>query len=97
MHFFLEVIIHILAVIETEVRWDKGGPGRAEDYTFFYGKINGTQLGTRNFVHQQLKRVKLVSDRMSYIVLRGRWCDTIVLNGLAPTENRNDDSKGHIL
>jgi exonuclease III len=23
-----------------EVRWDKGGPERAEDYTFFYGAVN---------------------------------------------------------
>jgi hypothetical protein len=23
-----------------EVRWDKGGTERAEDYTFFYGKRN---------------------------------------------------------
>jgi hypothetical protein len=23
-----------------EVRWDKGGPVRAGDYTFFYGKGN---------------------------------------------------------
>jgi hypothetical protein len=28
---------------------------------------------------------------MSYIVLRGRWCN--VLNPHAPTEEKNDDSK----
>jgi hypothetical protein len=36
------------------------------------------------FVHERLvsavKRVEFVSDRMSYIILRGRWCDIIVLN-----------------
>jgi hypothetical protein len=31
---------------------------------------------------------------MSYIVLRGRWCNIIVLNALAPTEEKGDDSKG---
>jgi hypothetical protein len=30
---------------------------------------------------------------MSYIVLRGRWCNIIVLNAHAPTEEKGDDSK----
>jgi hypothetical protein len=30
---------------------------------------------------------------MSYIVLRGRWCNIIVLNAHAPTEEKSDDSK----
>jgi hypothetical protein len=29
---------------------------------------------------------------MSYIVLRGRWCNIIVLNAHAPTEEKSDDS-----
>ena len=33
-----------------------------------------------------------VSDRMSYIVLRGRWCN-IVLNVHAPSEEKSDGSK----
>jgi len=27
-----------------------------------------------------VKRVEFVGDRMSYIVLRGRWCNIVVLN-----------------
>jgi exonuclease III len=38
-------------------------------------------------------RVEFVSDRMSYIILRGRWCDIIVLNVHAPTEDKIDDLK----
>ena len=42
------------------------------------------------FVHQRtassVKRGEFVSDRMSYIVLRGRWCNIIVLNVHAPSE-----------
>jgi hypothetical protein len=29
-----------------------------------------------------------VSDRMSYIILRGRWCHVIVLNVHAPTDDK---------
>jgi hypothetical protein len=41
------------------------------------------------------KRVEFVSDRMSYMVLRGRWCDIIFLNVHAPTEEKSDDSKDY--
>jgi hypothetical protein len=40
-----------------------------------------------------VKRVESVSDRMSYIILRGRWCHIIVLNFHAPTEVKTDDVK----
>jgi endonuclease/exonuclease/phosphatase family metal-dependent hydrolase len=34
-----------------------------------------------------VKRVEFVSDRMLHITLKGRWCDIIVLNVHAPTED----------
>jgi hypothetical protein len=40
-----------------------------------------------------VKRVEFVSDRMSYIILRSRWCNIIVLNVHAPTEDKIDDIK----
>jgi hypothetical protein len=40
-----------------------------------------------------VRRVEFVSDRMSYIILRGRWCYIIVLNVHAPTEHKSDDVK----
>jgi hypothetical protein len=41
----------------------------------------------------EVKRVEFISDSMSYIILRGRWCNIIVLNVHAPTEDKTDDIK----
>jgi hypothetical protein len=80
-----------------EVRWDEGGTEPVGDYTFFYGNGNADHhLGTGFFVHKRIisvvKRVGFVSDKMSYIILRGCWCD-IILNVQAPTEDKCDDTK----
>jgi len=44
------------------------------------------------FVHHRIvsavQRVEFVSDRMSYTVLRGCWCNIIVLNVHAPCEEK---------
>jgi hypothetical protein len=38
-----------------------------------------------NRIISAVKTVEFVSDKMSYIILRGRWCHIIVLNVHAPT------------
>jgi len=35
--------------------------------------------------------VEFISDRVSCITLKGRWCDIIVLNAHAPSEDKDDD------
>jgi len=80
------------------VRWDRGGVVRAEDYNFFNGKGNEShQLGTGFFVHHRVvsavKRAEFVSVRVLHIVLRGCWCNIIVLNVHAPSDEKSDDSK----
>jgi hypothetical protein len=73
-------------------------PNLQENTNFFYGKENENhELGTGSFVHKRIiltaKRIEFVSDRMSYILLRGRWCHIIVLNAHAPTEDKTDNVK----
>jgi hypothetical protein len=47
-------------------------------------------------VHERIisavKRVEFISDRMSYVILGGRRCDT-VLNVHSPTEDKIDDTR----
>jgi hypothetical protein len=55
-----------------QVRWEPAG-----EYTFFYAKGNENhELGTAVFIHERIiyavKWVEFISDRMSYIILRGR-------------------------
>jgi hypothetical protein len=81
-----------------EVRWEKGGTEQAVDYTVFYGQGNGDhQLGTRFFIHKRIvsvvRRVEFISDRTSYTIISGHWCNIIVLNVHAPCEDKGDDVK----
>jgi hypothetical protein len=58
-----------------DVRWDRDGTEPAGECTFFYGKGNENhELGTGFFWYIRIilsvERVEIVSDRMSYVILR---------------------------
>jgi hypothetical protein len=81
-----------------EVRWDRGGTAPASEYVFFYGKGNDNhKLRKDFFVHTRFisagKRVEFVSDRMSHVILIGRWCDIIILTVHILTEYKIYDMK----
>jgi hypothetical protein len=68
-----------------QVRWDKVGAIRARKFIFFYGQgKENQQLETGLLVHHRIdtgdKRVGFFSYWMAYVVLRGHWCNTIILN-----------------
>jgi hypothetical protein len=76
-----------------EVRWDKGGTEPSGGYIVFCIKRKENhELGTGFFVRKRIilavRRVEFVSDRMLYIILRGHWCDIIVLNLHDPTDDK---------
>jgi hypothetical protein len=78
-----------------EVRWEKEGTERAEDYTFSYGEGNEDhQLGTGFIIHKRIisavRGVGFASYRMSYKILRGHWWNIIVLNVHTPCEYKSD-------
>jgi hypothetical protein len=76
----------------------RGGISNSRQLYIFLWKRNvNHHLGIGFFIHNRIisavKRVEFVSDRMSYITLKGRWCDIIVLNMHAPTDDKDDDTK----
>jgi hypothetical protein len=51
---------------------------QAGDYIFFWKRNENHELGTDFFVQKRIgsasKSVNFVSDRISYIILKCRWC-----------------------
>jgi len=73
-----------------EVRWDEGATIRSGGFLI----EDETKIVTWEqnfFVHRiisAVKRVEIVSDRMPYTVMRGRWFNNIVLNIHATNEKK---------
>jgi hypothetical protein len=56
-----------------QFRWEGSGIEPPAEYTFLYGKGNENyvQVFVHNRIISAIKRVEFVTDRMSYIILRG--------------------------
>jgi hypothetical protein len=83
------------------VGWERGGTEPAEDYTFFYGEGNERhQLGADSFAHKKIitavRRVEFISDSMSYIISRRRWCNIIFLNVHIQSQDKSQDLKDSV-
>jgi hypothetical protein len=80
-----------------EVRWEKGHWTGRRFYIFLWTGQWRSSARDRFFVHKRIvsavRRVEFISDRMSYIILRGCWCNIIVLNVHAPCEDEGSDVK----
>jgi hypothetical protein len=74
-----------------DVRWDQGGTVRAWDMFFFCWKSKENhQMEEDSCVSRNSVSCKcFVSDRMPFIIRKGRWCN-IFLNARAPTEENID-------
>ena len=74
------------------------GHGKSRGLFFIWKRKRKSTIGKRTFVQHRIvsavKRVEFVSNRMSYRVLRGRWCNIFVLNVHASSQEEGDDSKG---
>jgi hypothetical protein len=46
-----------------------------------------------NRIISAVNMVEFVSNRISYITMKGRWCDIIVINVHDTTEDKDDDMK----
>jgi hypothetical protein len=67
------------------------------DYKFYYrNEEDNYKLGTGSVIHKRIisavTRAEFVSDMISYVILRSRWCD-IVLNVRVLKNDKTDDTK----
>jgi hypothetical protein len=69
-------------------------------YIFLWTGEWGSSVSDR-FFHKRIVSVvgreEFISDRMSYIILSGCWCNIIVLNVHVPHEDKWNDVKGYLL
>jgi hypothetical protein len=91
-----EGTIQKLVLVGRQVRCEGCCIEPAGEFTFFYRKRNENhELGSHphRIIMSAVKRFEFVSDRMSCITLRGRWCHIIFLNVHAPTQDKIDNVK----
>ncbi|PSN38555.1 hypothetical protein C0J52_14819 [Blattella germanica] len=80
-----------------EVRWPGEGSQESGKFTLYYGGATKPEFGTgflvRRSILSAIRDIKFVSDRISYIILKGKRHDFIIVNVYGPTEASDDTIK----
>ncbi|PSN55555.1 hypothetical protein C0J52_12130 [Blattella germanica] len=80
-----------------EVRWPGEGSQESEKFTLYYGGATKPEFGTgflvRRSILSAIRDIKFVSGRISYIILKGKRHDFIIVNVYGPTEASDDTIK----
>ncbi|PSN37502.1 hypothetical protein C0J52_26535 [Blattella germanica] len=83
-----------------EVRWPGEGSQESGKFTLYYGGATKPEFGTgilvRRSILSAIRDIKFVSDRISYIILKGKRHDFIIVNVYGPTETSDDTIKDEI-
>lgn len=83
--------LDITAIQET--RW----PGQGNLKTYIYSGGLACQAGVGFVVSDELlpnvKRFEAINDRICYLELKSKWYNLVIINGYAPTEDKNEDIK----
>jgi hypothetical protein len=83
-----------------DFRWKKGC-GKCRGYILFlWKKKRKSSIGNTTFVHHRIisavKRMVFVSERKSYIVLRGGWCNVNLFNVRTSSEEKSNELKNSL-
>ena len=87
--------LDILAI--QEVRREGQDSIRQGKYTFYYGGTQSHNFGTgfrmKNSILSAVQNIEFVNERLSYVTIRTRWCNTVLINVHAPTDEADDNDK----
>ncbi|XP_060881722.1 craniofacial development protein 2-like [Metopolophium dirhodum] len=80
-----------------EVRWTGEGSLKIGNWTVFHSGGDEHQGGVSFIVNDKIlhrvKKFKAVNDRICHMELECRWFNVILINGYAPTEDKEDEVK----
>jgi len=87
--------LDITAIQET--RWPGQGNLKTNNWTYFYSGGLAHQAGVGFVVSDKLlpnvKRFEAINDRICYLELKCKWYKLVIINGYAPTEDKNETTK----
>ena len=62
---------------------------------FYYEETQSHNFGTgfhiKNTILSAVENIEFVNERLSYVTIRTRWCNTVLINVHAPTDEANND------